>query len=382
MRGAIQSESMLPAMLFSMLVLPLASATGVHRALSGDEEARTDRVEYLTGLNPKSPEEPEDVVTESYGMALVNLGITVAIIGGALIFLSFLWNLIHCCRRCCCKCSCCACVDTCTKGKGGRYRLLLLATLLGLAASMTSFSHGEQTLQAGVKNVADGLSSLSDLLNHLDDVIGDMAGATADMTSAVHDVTCSGGELDEFMDEIRAVNDTIYDVSGIFGDMHEPVDNAEDAVREHGRRWVAIVIPAAVAAPFSLYLVLALLGVCGSRFSKTAGGCCLNLGSAWAGGPGLGVALVIFAVLFVVSIAIADVCWLGPAAVLTQDNEDNKYIAYYLNCEGENPLDVDVSATRRARCSGGSSWRGATARSPPRSSGRPSTPRRRSSTST
>ena len=120
MRGAIQSESMLPAMLFSMLVLPLASATGVHRALSGDEEARTDRVEYLTGLNPKSPEEPEDVVTESYGMALVNLGITVAIIGGALIFLSFLWNLIHCCRRCCCKCSCCACVDTCTKGKGGR----------------------------------------------------------------------------------------------------------------------------------------------------------------------------------------------------------------------------------------------------------------------
>ncbi|KAH8084379.1 hypothetical protein JL720_7869 [Aureococcus anophagefferens] len=126
--------------------------------------------------------------------------------------------------------------------------------------------------------------------------------------------------------------------------MHEPVDNAEDAVREHGRRWVAIVIPAAVAAPFSLYLVLALLGVGASRFSKTAGGCCLNLGSAWAGGPGLGVALLIFAVLFVVSIAIADVCWLGPAAVLTQDNEDNKYIAYYLNCEGENPLDVDVSA--------------------------------------
>ena len=38
MRGVMQS--MLPTMLLSMLVLPLASAASVHRALSGDEEAR------------------------------------------------------------------------------------------------------------------------------------------------------------------------------------------------------------------------------------------------------------------------------------------------------------------------------------------------------
>mgnify|MGYP007048847964 CR=1 FL=1 len=44
------------------------------------------------------------------------------------------------------------------------------------------------------------------------------------------------------------------------------------------------------------------------------------------------------------SVGISDFCYIGPQRVMTADNADNAYVAYYLRCEGENPLDYDVSA--------------------------------------
>ena len=56
-------------------------------------------------------------------------------------------------------------------------------------------------------------------------------------------------------------------------------------------------------------------------------------------------ALVIFVALFIISITMADFCYLGPSKVLTQRAEGNEYAGYYLSgCVGENPLGAEVDA--------------------------------------
>ncbi len=58
----------------------------------------------------------------------------------------------------------------------------------------------------------------------------------------------------------------------------------------------------------------------------------------------VGMALVIFVALFVISITAADFCYLGPSKVLTQRAEGNEYAGYYLSgCVGDNPLGEEVN---------------------------------------
>ena len=86
------------------------------------------------------------------------------------------------------------------------------------------------------------------------------------------------------------------------------------------------------------------------KMSKWCAWCQLNLGAAWAGGPGLVMALVIFVALFVVSIALADFCYIGPGPMLTAIAEERNItgIGYYLECEGVNPMTAQVDAMAKA----------------------------------
>ena len=115
----------------------------------------------------------------------------------------------------------------------------------------------EIELQRGVKNVGDSLDTLQQFLVHLQDVTHDMLQATGDITRAVGDVECSGSELDDYLADVDWVNQSVAEVQQIFDDMIDPVDTAEDKVRSNGKRYVKLVVPVALAAPFAIYVLFA-----------------------------------------------------------------------------------------------------------------------------
>ena len=282
-----------------------------------------------------------------YLNGLLTLAVVVGGIGLILLVLHALYRICLACRHCCCRKCCCTCVERLTKDRVGRMRGLFLFTLLGATASVLSYQAAEVELQRGVKNVADSIDTLGDLLERLKDITTSMLEDTGKITQAASTIDCGQDEdLSEFFEEVSYVNETTASVADIFDDMIDPVDDAEKVVRKHGKRWVELIVPLAVAAPFALYVFVAGcgLGISKATQAPRTASCCLNTGAIWSGSIGIPVALVVFVVLFILSIVLSDFCFLGPAAVLTADNDNNQYIAYYVKCEGTNPLEVDVSS--------------------------------------
>ena len=76
--------------------------------------------------------------------------------------------------------------------------------------------------------------------------------------------------------------------------------------------------------------------------SKSCAWCHLNTGACWAGG--LILALVIFVALFIVSIALADFCYVGPGPVMAAARDNNESVRFNLlsGVPGENPMAKDV----------------------------------------
>merc|ERR1719258_661244 len=141
------------------------------------------------------------------------------------------------------------------------------------------------------------------------------------------------------------------------------VDWKEDAEDPEVKRAINLLIALLVTLPFIIYILHTCLGVactaCRSvmpegkvkKMSKNCAWCHLNTGACWAGGPGLILALVIFVALFIVSIALADFCYVGPGPVMlaaARDNNETSALTYYLECAGENPMAKDVDAMAAA----------------------------------
>ncbi|KAH8098447.1 hypothetical protein JL720_1390 [Aureococcus anophagefferens] len=276
-----------------------------------DDEARTDTVDLLHSYPHHQPKTGSDFIESEYYTSLIYLAAIVGGIGVILLVVHALYRICLACRSCCCRRCCCTCVERWTKGRRGRMRLLLGFTLLGVCGGVLSWKAAEVELQRGVSNVADSLDTLQDFLGHLGDVTADMLKSTGKITEAASSIECSGSELDDYLDDVSYVNASVADVAAIFDDMIDPVDTAEDQVRSNGRRYVRLVVPVALAAPFALYVLFALCGVGVSKASRppVSASCCMNTGAIWAGAVGLPVALVVLVVLLVLSVAFSDFCY-------------------------------------------------------------------------
>ncbi|KAH8074034.1 hypothetical protein JL721_2591 [Aureococcus anophagefferens] len=276
-----------------------------------DDEARTDTVDLLHSYPHHQPKTGSDFIESEYYTSLIYLAAIVGGIGVILLVVHALYRICLACRSCCCRRCCCTCVERWTKGRRGRMRLLLGFTLLGVCGGVLSWKAAEVELQRGVSNVADSLDTLQDFLGHLGDVTADMLKSTGKITEAASSIECSGSELDDYLDDVSYVNASVADVAAIFDDMIDPVDTAEDQVRSNGRRYVRLVVPVALAAPFALYVLFALCGVGVSKASRApvSASCCMNTGAIWAGAVGLPVALVVLVVLLVLSVAFSDFCY-------------------------------------------------------------------------
>ena len=236
-------------------------ATPAPAAAMSDDEARTDTVDLLHSYPHHQPKTGSDFIESEYYTSLIYLAAIVGGIGVILLVVHALYRICLACRSCCCRRCCCTCVERWTKGRRGRMRLLLGFTLLGVCGGVLSWKAAEVELQRGVSNVADSLDTLQDFLGHLGDVTADMLKSTGKITEAASSIECSGSELDDYLDDVSYVNASVADVAAIFDDMIDPVDTAEDQVRSNGRRYVRLVVPVALAAPFALYVLFALCGV-------------------------------------------------------------------------------------------------------------------------
>lgn len=341
----------------------------------------TATVETLYGMGTE-PENAEVVIGEegSYPKDMFFLMVTVIAIIIILLVVHALYRLSLCCRHCFCRPGtkkgekCCCCIETSTRGKKTAlaFKLGLAVILAAVVASLLSYTAGQAMISEAVADIADSLDQLSDFLGRLQQILGDMVESVTDMTHGVGDIACNADALTMaskedpvpgYVADLTDTSTTIAAMKQAIHDMKKTVDGFKDKV-ESGQVESAIAwgVPLLVTLPFAYYIFHTLLGIlftaCRSvipegrvkKMSKWCAWCQLNLGAAWAGGPGLVMALVIFVALFVVSIALADFCYIGPGPMLTAIAEERNItgIGYYLECEGVNPMTAQVDAMAKA----------------------------------
>lgn len=316
-----------------------------NHSMGGNDDSRTDTVELMHKLPHHAPDDGEDLWERTYIRGLVFVGAGILLFGILLLLSHATYRCCICLRCCCFKRKGQSCVD---KQRGQRRRwqasvalmLLLIIGSLGLGGLR---ARGE--FVDAVNGVSDALDELIDTLEQLQDIVVNMADSARLATSAASSVSCSGqvADVDSFLNEVATLNETIEVLDGAFDDALDPLDNVQDKLDSKGRKYVRNAVPLLVGAPFVLSIGLSCCGLLSSNcFPKLA--CCqLNVMSCWSGGVGLPISLIIFTYAFVSNLFFADFCYISPSEALNAKSDDNRYVAYYLECTGENPFADDVN---------------------------------------
>ena len=213
-----------------------------------------------------------------------------------------------------------------------------------------------------VEDVADAMKQLEVFLGRLQQILGNMVNSVTDMTHGVNGIACDANAMllankddptPDIVADLTKTNTTIATMKQAIHDMKSNVEKyRKRAESDQVQDMINYAIALMVSLPFIIYIIHTCLGVactaCRSvmpegkvkKMSKSCAWCHLNTGACWAGGPGLILALVIFVALFIVSIALADFCYVGPGPVMlaaARDNNETSALTYYLECAGENP---------------------------------------------
>jgi hypothetical protein len=327
------------------------------------------------------PEDPDVVVGAegSYDMDMARLMITVIAIGVILLLVHACFRLGLCCKHFACKGKpiqkkCCPCVEKKCCGRQALILKIALALILvGVVLSLLSYTAGSDKIGAAVEDVADAMDQLADILGRLQQILGNMVNSVTDMTVGVNGIACDAnamllaGKTDPTPDivaDLTKTNSTIATMKQAIHDMKSNVEKFQKrAESDQVQDMINYAIALMVSLPFIIYILHTCLGVactaCRSvmpegkvkKMSKNCAWCHLNTGACWAGGPGLILALVIFVALFIVSVALADFCYVGPGPVMlaaARDNNETSALTYYLECAGENPMAKDVDAMAAA----------------------------------
>merc|ERR1719321_1465933 len=263
---------------------------------------------------------------------------------------------------------CCPCVEKQCCGRQALILKIALALVLaGVVCSLLSYTAGSSRIGAAVDEIASAMGDLADFLGTLQNILGTMVTSVTDMTVGVNGIACDANAMllankedptAGIVADLTKTNTTIAKMKQAIQDMRKDVvDWKEDAEDPQVQDMINYAIALMVSLPFIIYILTTCLGVactaCRSvmpegkvkKMSKNCAWCQLNTGACWAGGPGLILALVIFVALFIVSIALADVCYVGPGQVMlaaARDRNESSALTYYLECAGENPMAKDV----------------------------------------
>ena len=340
----------------------------------------TETVEALWGMGSQ-PEDPDVVVGAegSYATDMGQLMGTVIAIGVVLLLIHACFRLCLCVRHVACKGKpiqkkCCPCVEKkCCGRQALILKIALALVLVGVVLSLLSYTAGSDKIGAAVDEVADAMKQLEVFLGRLQQILGNMVNSVTDMTHGVNGIACDANAMllankddptPDIVADLTKTNTTIATMKQAIHDMKSNVEKyRKRAESDQVQDMINYAIALMVSLPFIIYIIHTCLGVactaCRSvmpegkvkKMSKSCAWCHLNTGACWAGGPGLILALVIFVALFIVSIALADFCYVGPGPVMlaaARDNNETSALTYYLECAGENPMAKDVDAMAAA----------------------------------
>lgn len=190
----------------------------------------------------------------------------------------------------------------------------VLATVVILSVARDTHNAAE--------NVGDGLDDLVDLLDDLTD-------STSNALKTTELLRVAAAGCDDYLAQLDAVDSAVSVLDDDLTDSLEPVEDYQDdweSVTEYAPWGFAIF----VLAPCLCTLCCLIFS---RAFSYTE-----DCSYAWTIAVQIPVLLVLVMCGIVVSVGTADFCFLGPASVLSADDSKNDLMAYYLQCNGPNPL--------------------------------------------
>ena len=309
-----------------------------------EEKGRSSEVKLLHGLPGHDPaSDGDEATTTKYVRSVLTLGAMGAIAGVLLL-------VCHgCYRGCLCARWCFGCgAWSRIRAQTGKIRIwrgVLIFTMTVTILMLVGLAYpAYEEMLGAVDDVSDGLEALKKLLEDLRENIAQMLTATSTLTTSLSDdLTCPvDDDFGDYLGEITDLDDTLASLDDAFDDALDPLDNFRDQVRKKGKNYVK-KFPLLVGGPFILCFIFGI-----SAFLK-AGRCPslaaieMNCMSFWAGLVTLPFGLVILTILFVSSLLISDVCYLGPASVLLAQTDKNEFLAFYLTCEGHHPYRYDIN---------------------------------------
>lgn len=301
------------------------------------DDSRTSRVKAVHGLPHKKPGSGDALWSSSYARGLIILLGGVVACGLVLLLIQAIYRCAVCCRKkCCCKCRC---VDR-QAGRPKRWQAAVLVVVLTIVGCLSLGLRARHELVDGISSVSDSVDDLLDKFDSMQSTIDVINGATADATVHAKALSCPVGDVDVFLGAIEDVNTTIADVDEEFDAVVDKVENLQDKI--DGKPYVRAYFPILLGAPFALTILFSLVAACTGDKCPAIACCQLNVMSAWAWLLGLPLALAIFAVFFVTSVFLADVCYLGIEESLQGKSEVFDYVTYYYTCEGTNPFEDSV----------------------------------------
>ena len=330
--------------------------------VDNDAKARTEAVLRLREHPHYAPDEPAELVnpdgglTARYRAGLATVAAGVAVAGGVLLLIAIIYVVVACKGG--------------GGGDGGRPKAggggggrpkarpwkpkgcrhcALAVSLVFICVGCALGFVSEVELRGSVDNVQAALDDTSAALDVVDDHIDETLPKTLVIADAASDISCvlSGVTFDANCDlfDFTTLQDAIDEVVEMYeNDLRSKVNEAQRQLRDVGQRAVRFV-NAAVIVPFAAQLICGVAGLalwwCGYKRRSRR----VHLVGVWVTvGIGLPAALVCLILSVMGSLAVADFCYVGPTDVLMAGDPTNEIFAYYLRCEGPNPLDFDIGA--------------------------------------
>jgi hypothetical protein len=151
---------------------------------------------------------------------------------------------------------------------------------------------------------------------------------------------------EELLTLVAKVTEVLDEIAKEVDDILYPVNKARRKIHMINHNFISW-IPVFFVACLGLFMFCAAFGI-GASFAESSsrsvnwsGHCALCMGNYWSSWIALPVAAIVIGAALAFSVGGADFCHLGPTNVITAMGNRNEYLAYYLQCDGVNPMQAN-----------------------------------------
>jgi len=307
----------------------------------GKSQERSSIIRTLREYWRYKANSPEDFNSSQFTNGLIHLAIVVCVIGFFFLLVHAIYRVVIRCGPACCRRRCC---DPClehARGKRLHYRIGMSFLLVAATAALLSSIFAQKSLHKGTMKTSNVLHDIVDIFEEVEDLGDDLFQASGNITFALENIECIDDYKEQMLSSLELFNSTLEDAMKIVDEMLEPARKWHRFVKHTVQPNVDLILPIVILC-LAIWILATFVSLLRSGPS-TPSRYTFNVGSIWAGAFGLPAVLVILTAALVLAVAMADFCYISPADIITDINSRYEYIAYYLNCDGVNPLQADLA---------------------------------------